>query len=202
MRSDAAVLLREIYGEKDMFEVRHLSSLSRGAPGCLQDMHAGLRGMLQLDLFGDGHSIITDDRLSELLLNKDALGFRPERDTQGVGKYVSAVLDLLAVGRLRAQNIGKQRSQVRGGERLPCIQLRWNLGLIRELVNDVAEPRRRMARIAEGDGGGEIRVELRQVLVHNVVRQSNQSPLLKTHKGIFPRWPGGLTDFLNFHQFL
>jgi hypothetical protein len=58
------------------------------ALGCLPDHLCSqvLGGILQVDFFGDGDTIVTDQGFPKTLLNQNALGLRPERHAYGVGQ--------------------------------------------------------------------------------------------------------------------
>ena len=53
-------------------------------------------GIVQLDLLGDGHAVVRDQRGAEFLVENNVAALGPERDLHGVGKLVNAGLQSLA----------------------------------------------------------------------------------------------------------
>ena len=52
-----------------------------------------LVGVLELDLLGDGHAVVGDGGRAPLLLQHDVAALRAERDADGVGELVHALLE-------------------------------------------------------------------------------------------------------------
>jgi hypothetical protein len=50
--------------------------------------------VVELDLLGDGHTVLGDRRRAPALLDDDVAAARPERDLHGVGQRVDAAQDL------------------------------------------------------------------------------------------------------------
>ncbi len=60
----------------------------------LQELRAHvLEGVLELDLLGDRHPVVGDRGRAVLLVEDDVAALRPERDADGVGQTVDAVLE-------------------------------------------------------------------------------------------------------------
>ena len=78
-----------------------------------------LLGVLQLELLGDGHAVVADERLAPLLLDQHALGLRAERHAHGVGQGGGAAEDLLPRRRVEQQLLmshGDPRFRARGAD--------------------------------------------------------------------------------------
>ena len=53
-------------------------------------------GIVELDLLGDGHAVVGDERGAELLIENNVAALGSERDLHGVGELVNAGLQSLA----------------------------------------------------------------------------------------------------------
>ena len=97
--------------------------------------------VLELELLGDGHAVVADDRPAPLLLDEHALRLRAERDADGVGERQRAVQDLFAGGGLNEQMFVRH-------DTLPFAPRRVRYGLSARLPNyrrigGLKEPRER-----------------------------------------------------------
>ena len=55
-----------------------------------------LKGVLELDLLGDGHAVVGDEGRAELLLQDHVAALGPQGDLHGVGQLIEAALQCLA----------------------------------------------------------------------------------------------------------
>ena len=65
-----------------------------------------LEGVLELDLTGDGHTVVGDGGGAELLVEDDVAALRAERDLDGVGELVDAGLEGAAGVLVELQDLG------------------------------------------------------------------------------------------------
>ena len=55
-----------------------------------------LKGVLELDLLGDGHAVVGDEGRAELLLQDHVAALGPQGDLHGVGQLIEAALQRFA----------------------------------------------------------------------------------------------------------